>query len=233
MPQIRLNKHLADLGIASRREADRFIQKGLIKVNGKIITEMGVKVDPEVDKITYLDEVRETQEKHVYIVLNKPKDYVCSSKATRMDPWIVLDLVDVEERIYPVGRLDKDSTGLIILTNDGTLTTKLIHPSSECEKEYEVTFYSPIPMGSIHKLEDGVRLWGEKTLPTRVEKVGPAKIRIVLKEGKNRQVRRVCQKVGYPVKGLKRIRIKRLHLRDLPIGRWRRLSAQEVSDLKK
>jgi len=232
MTLIRLNKHLAGLGIASRREADKLIEKGVIKVNGKIVKEMGVKVDPAKDKIEVDDKVKKDRAKLIYIALNKPKGYVCSVKPTRQDPNIVLDLVDIKERIYPVGRLDKETTGLLLLTNDGTFVNKIIHPSSESEKEYEVTFFQLIPMGAIKKLESGVRLQGTKTLPTKVKKVGPAKIRIILKEGKNRQVRRVCQKVGYPVKTLKRIRIKKLKLGDLPLGRWRRLTTKEVNNLR-
>jgi len=232
MTLIRLNKHLAGLGIASRREADKLIEKGVIKVNGKIVKEMGVKVDPAKDKIEVDDKVKKDRAKLIYIALNKPKGYVCSVKPTRQDPNIVLDLVDIKERIYPVGRLDKETTGLLLLTNDGTFVNKIIHPSSESEKEYEVTFFQLIPMGAIKKLESGVRLQGTKTLPTKVKKVGPAKIRIILKEGKNRQVRRVCQKVGYPVKTLKRIRIKKLKLGELPLGRWRRLTTKEVNNLR-
>jgi len=232
MSDLRLNKYLAEQGIASRREADELISAGLIKVNGKVVTEMGTKIDPAKDKIE-VDEKQVKESKNlVYIALNKPKGYVCTMKATEQDPQIVVRLIDVPERIYPVGRLDKEPTGLLLLTNDGTLVNKIIHPSSESEKEYEVTFFQQIPMGSIRKLEKGVKLKGEETLPTKVKKVAPAKIRIILKEGKNRQVRRMCQKVGFPVKSLKRIRIKDLVLGDLPLGRWRHLTEAEVNKLK-
>jgi 23S rRNA pseudouridine2605 synthase/23S rRNA pseudouridine2604 synthase len=228
MPLVRLNKHLADLGIASRREADVLIEKGKVKINGAMAI-LGTKVDPDKDKVTVDDSVIKDREKLIYIALNKPKGYVCSVKPTKQDPKIVLDLIDIPERIYPVGRLDKETTGLLLLTNDGTFVNSIIHPSSESEKEYEVTFAQLIPMGAIKKLEAGVKLHGERTLPTKVKKVGPAKIRIILKEGKNRQVRRICQKVGYHVKTLKRIRIKGLKLDDLPLGRWRYLNKREVS----
>lgn len=229
---IRLNKHIADLGIASRREADKLIEAGEVQVNGKTVTRLGTKVDPEKDKVTVAEKVMERRENLVYIALNKPAGYTSSVKRTQADPDIVLDLVDIPERIYPVGRLDKDTTGLLILTNDGTLTYELTHPSARSEKEYEVTFYKPIPKGAILKLEKGVKLWGEKTLPTRVKTLGPGRISIILKEGKNRQVRRICQKVGFPVKSLRRVRIKSLKLGDLPLGKWRRLSAQEVQKLR-
>jgi len=233
MTLTRLNKYLSEQGIASRREADRMIASGLVKVNGKIVTEMGQKVDPDVDEIV-VDEAQVKQERHlVYIAINKPKGYVCSMKPTQDDPLIVTDLVDTLERVYPVGRLDKETTGLLLLTNDGTLVNQIIHPSAESEKEYEVTFYMPIPEGSLDSLRAGVRLNDEKTLPTKVKKIAPAKIHIILREGKNRQIRRMCQKVGFPVKNLKRIRIKDLVLGDLPLGRWRYLTEAEVASLKR
>jgi 23S rRNA pseudouridine2605 synthase len=232
MVLIRLNKYLANMGLASRREADVLISRGKVKVNGKVVTEMGVKVDGDSDKVEVSDSVLKEREKLIYIALNKPKGYVCSVKPTRQDPDIVLDLVRIHERIYPVGRLDKETTGLLLLTNDGTLVNSIIHPSSESEKEYEATFFAQIPIGVIKKLEAGVKLHGEKTLPAKVRKIGPAKIRIILKEGKNRQVRRICQKVGYPVKTLKRVRIKGLELGDLELGEWRYLTKTEVENLK-
>jgi pseudouridine synthase len=149
-----------------------------------------------------------------------------------MEPQIVMDLIDTKERVYPVGRLDKETTGLLILTNDGTLTYKLTHPSSESEKEYEVIVDSKLTRGVIEKLEDGVKLWGEKTKPTRIEQLSAFKMRIILTEGKNRQIRRICQKVGCPVVKLKRIRVKNVHLADLPLGETRLLTKEEVEGLR-
>lgn len=232
MALIRLNKYMGQLGLASRREADRLIEAGEVKVNGQTVTELGVKVDPEKDRVQLSEKTRKEREKLVYIALNKPIGYTCSVKRTEADPRIVTDLVDIPERVYPVGRLDKDTTGLLILTNDGTLTFALTHPSAECEKEYEVTVQDFISDGAIAKLEAGVKLWGEKTLPTTVERMGSDRFRIVLREGKNRQIRRICQKVGCPVRTLRRIRIKKLFLGTLPLGRWRRLTAEEVEGLK-
>lgn len=233
MTLVRLNKYLSEQGIASRREADRLIAAGLVKINGKVVTQMGVKVDTDLDRVEVDQKQVAQQRELVYIALNKPRGYVCSMKPTRQDPDIVMDIIDISERIYPVGRLDKETTGLLLLTNDGTLVNRIIHPSAKSEKEYEVTFFVPIPEGALDKLRAGVKLAGEATLRTKVKKVGPAKIHIVLEEGKNRQVRRICQKVGFPVKTLKRIRIKDLLLGDLPIGRWRRLSEAEVASLKR
>lgn len=232
MSLVRLNKYLAEQGVASRREADRLIADGLISVNGKVVREMGVKVDPEKDKVTVNKKVVERQKKLIYIALNKPAGYVTSVKPTRIEKKIVMELVRLEERVFPVGRLDKDTTGLLILTNDGTLTYKLTHPSSECEKEYEVKVDGMIRPGQMDRLRAGVKLWGEKTKETQVKKIRPNRMRIVLREGKNRQIRRICQKVGLPVLQLKRIRIKGLSLGDLQEGKWRHLTPQEVQSLK-
>lgn len=233
MALIRLNKYLAERGVASRREADRLIEEGLISVNDEVVKEMGVKVDPDSDVVTVSDEVVKRQKKLIYIALNKPAGYVTSVKRTTIEKHIVLDLVKVEKRVFPVGRLDKDTMGLLILTNDGTLTYKLTHPSSECEKEYEVIVGGVIQKGQLEKLRAGVKLWGERTKETQVQKVSPNCMRIILKEGKNRQIRRICQKVGLPVKRLKRIRIKSLMLGSLPEGKWRTISKKEVEMLKK
>lgn len=233
MSEVRLNKYIANQGIASRREADKLIEKGLVKVNGKIVEGMGCKIDPEKDTVQVNEAQMKEDKEMFYIMLNKPKGYVCSMKATKQDPQIVTDLIKLKERVYPVGRLDKETTGLLLLTNDGTLVNKIIHPSSQSEKEYEVTFNMQIPEGALNKLRQGVKLAGEKTLPTKVKKIGPAKIRIILMEGKNRQVRRICQKVGFPVKNLKRVRVKSLWLEKLNLGEWRHLSEEEVKSLKK
>ncbi len=229
---IRLNKYLAELGVASRREADRLIADGLISVNGEVITEMGVKVNPATDKVAVSDKVVERQEKLLYIALNKPAGYVTSVKRTRVEKKVVMDLVETDERVYPVGRLDKSTTGLLLLTNDGTLTFKLTHPSSECEKEYEVVVDSVVTNGAMEKLRKGVKLWGEQTKPTIVKKIGPRRMQIILTEGKNRQIRRICKKVGLPVVQLRRIRIKGLSLGDLLLGKWRYLTKEEVLSLK-
>ncbi|QQR83768.1 rRNA pseudouridine synthase [Candidatus Peregrinibacteria bacterium] len=229
---IRLNKYLADRGVCSRREADRLIEQGLVLVNGKRVGELGMKIDDESDQVTVDERVIQEQEKQIYIMLNKPLGYVASVKPTAAEPNVVVDLIPIEERIFPVGRLDKDTTGLLILTNDGTLTYLLTHPSQECEKEYEVTVDGILTPGVVEKLERGVKLWGEATKPTRVELLSPRKMRIVLTEGKNRHIRRICQKVGTPVKQLRRVRIKQLWLGDLPVGEWRFLSKKEVEALK-
>jgi len=208
------------------------IADGLISVNGEVVREMGVKVDPKKDKVTVSDQVIERREKLIYLALNKPVGYVTSVKSTGAEPKVVMQLIHTKERVYPVGRLDKDTSGLLIFTNDGTLTHKLTHPSSESEKEYEVTVAGKLTKGVIDKLEAGVKLWGQKTKRTKINRLSMFKMRIILTEGKNRQIRRICQKVGCPVKELRRIRIKNIHLGSLPLGKTRRLTAEEVKGLK-
>ncbi len=192
--KVRLNKYLAHTGVASRREADKFIEQGLVSVNGKVVTEMGIKIDPDIDKVEVSEEVQTIKKERTYIVLNKPRGYVTTCKKTKAEPDIVLDLIDIKERIYPVGRLDKDSEGLLILTDDGLLTYELMHPSFDHEKEYFVEVEGNITQGSMTKLEKGVKLDGEKTKITKVRKVAKNAFFMVLTEGKNRQIRRVCKK---------------------------------------
>jgi len=232
MTLVRLNKFLAEHGIASRREADVLIESGKVKVNGKTVTELGVKVETSKDKVRFDGKEVGQREKLVYIALNKPFGYVCSSKKTELDPKIALDLIKVKERIYSVGRLDKETTGLILFTNDGDLANRLTHPSFEGEKEYEATFYEPIRDSSVRRLEKGVPLKGEPTLPMKIKRLTASKVRIILWEGRNRQIRRLCQKVGNPVKALKRVRIKKLELGSLKEGEWRFLTPEEVRMLQ-
>jgi 23S rRNA pseudouridine2605 synthase len=233
MEMIRLNKYLAQQGVASRRAVDTLIVGGKISVNGKIVQELGTKVDPEKDKILVAGKAVKATERLVYILLNKPEGYVASAQKTEQDKDIVLDLVKVPERIFPVGRLDKDSSGLLLLTNDGDLTLKLTHPRYESEKEYEVTVRGTVTPEIVRKLEKGVRLFGAPTNPMKVNLLGPNHMRLILTEGKNRQIRRICQKLEINVITLKRIRIKTLKLGELSVGHWRYLKPEEVEALKK
>ena len=229
---IRLNKHLKDCGYCSRREADRWIAEGLVKVNGVIETTLGITIDPEKDTVEIQGkDIQEKQEEKVYLVLNKPKGYVTTMKPTSVEKNIVIDLVPREPRVFPVGRLDKDTTGMLILTNDGLLANQLTHPSFEHEKEYEVKVEKPLTPGQIEKLESGLRLWGEKTKPTQVHKLSSHVFRIILQEGKNRQIRRICRKVGNDVVELKRVRVGRLWMPELKEGEYRGLSEEEVKYL--
>ena len=231
---MRLQKYLASQGIASRRESEKLIAAGYVKVNGKTITEMGVKIDPEKDKVEVNQQaLDERKQKLVYVILNKPTGYVTTCNRTEHEKKIVTDLVNIPERVYPVGRLDKDTSGLLLMTNDGDLTYKLTHPKFEKPKEYEVKVQGKITDGALNKLREGVRLWGEKTNPTLVKRISGNRFLITLTEGKNRQIRRICRKVGFPVLELKRVKIKGLDFKDVKVGEWRVLKKREVDVLKR
>lgn len=232
MALIRLNKLLAQRGFASRRAADQMIADGLVSVNGKVVREMGVKVDPGKDEVKVGKVKASAAEPLVYLMLHKPLGVVASSKPTADAPQIVMDLVKIPQRVFSVGRLDKDSSGLLILTNDGDLALKLTHPSHETEKEYDVTVENRITPEVVHKLEQGVRLWEVRTNPAKVEVLSHNRMRLTITEGKNRQIRRICQKIGIPVISLKRIRVKDLTLGNLAPGKWRYLTETEVRSLK-
>ena len=194
MPAIRLQKFLSAAGVCSRRKGEEFIKAGRISVNGEVIVELGTKIDPDQDRVEVDGKAIKPSNTLVYIALNKPKDYVTS--CSHPGQKVVVDLVDISERIYPVGRLDKDSTGLLLLTNDGRIHHRLSHPSFDHEKEYDVTVARPIPDGALKKMSDGLPLMGTKTRPARITRISPRRFRMVLQEGKNRQIRRMVRKVG-------------------------------------
>ncbi|MBI5414010.1 rRNA pseudouridine synthase [Candidatus Peregrinibacteria bacterium] len=231
---MRLHKHIADLGIASRREAERLIAEGAVKVNGKVVTEMGIKIDPEKDAVEVSEKtLAEKKEKLIYIAMNKPKGYVCSTHRTHAEPRIVLDLLKgISERVYPVGRLDKESTGLLLLTNDGDFAYRLTHPSFEHEKEYLVETMNDISDGMLEKLREGIPILGQKTLPPKITRLTKRRMLITLKEGKNRQIRRLLRKVGTGVLKLKRVRIAKLRLDpNLEMGEYVFLSRYTVEKM--
>lgn len=231
----RLQKVMAHAGIASRRKSEEFIRHGEVKVNGKLITEPGYKVDPEQDKILVRGEDISLETK-VYILLNKPAGYI----STVDDPQnrkTVLDIIpNISQRIYPVGRLDRDSRGLLLLTNDGDLTYKLTHPSHEIQKTYLVEIKDRIKQNKINKLEQGIELEDGLTSPAKAKilKSGDNNsiFTLTISEGRNRQVRRMCKKIGYRVIDLKRIRIGPLSLDEIPEGKYRYLSDKEIKLLK-
>ena len=229
MAEMRLQKFLSRAGICSRRKGEEYIKAGWVKVNGEIVTELGVKVDPERDAVEVDSDAIRSDSTPIYIALNKPSGYV--SSCHQQNEKIVLDLLDISERVYPVGRLDKDSTGLLLLTNDGRLHHRLSHPSFNHEKEYEVTVAKPLPEGALRKLAKGLPMMGTRTRPANVMRISSRRFRIVLQEGKNRQIRRMVRKVGNQVVDLKRIRIANIKLAGLPPGRWRHLAAKEKDEL--
>ena len=231
MPLMRLQKYLSSAGYCSRRKGEEYIKDGLIKVNGKTVLELGTKVDPQNDRIEVNGRLVQADQKPVYIALNKPVEYVTS--CDHPGEKIVIDIVVIPERIYPVGRLDKDSTGLLLLTNDGRLHHRLSHPSFDHEKEYEVTVASHITDGALRSLEKGLSVMGTKTRPAKIKRLSSKRFRIVLKEGRNRQIRRMVGKVGGRVIGLRRIRISNIKLGKLSEGSWRYLGEKEKEGLLK
>jgi 23S rRNA pseudouridine2605 synthase/23S rRNA pseudouridine2604 synthase len=229
MNKIRLQKFLSASGVCSRRKGEKLIQDGRVHVNDEIILELGFKIIPDKDRVRVDGKLINSSHSLIYIVLNKPKDYVTS--CSHPGEKVVVDLVDVAERIYPVGRLDKDSTGLLLLTNDGRLHHHLSHPSFDHQKEYSVTVAKPISAGALKKLSDGLPLMGTKTRPARVTRISGRRFRIVLQEGKNRQIRRMVRKVGNQVTRLQRERIANIKLGGLPLGKWRYLTEGEKKKL--
>ncbi len=225
MPLMRLQKFLSAAGICSRRRGEEFIKAGRVSVNGRIIVELGTKIDPENDLVRFDGKPVNYKQPLVYIALNKPMDYVTSCR--HPGEKIVIDLVNIAQRVYPIGRLDKASTGLLLLTNDGRLHHKLSHPSFEHEKEYDVTVAKTITNGALQKMAAGLPMMESKTRPAQIHRITSQRFRIILKEGKNRQVRRMVRKVGNRVTMLKRIRVAGVKLGRLPPGKWRHLTEKE------
>lgn len=229
MAIIRLQKYLADSGIASRRKSEELIQVGLIKVNSKIVTELGTKIDSEKDKVEYQNKILKPKSKLIYIMLNKPAGYVTS--LSHEGKKTVLDLIKIKERIFPVGRLDELSQGLLILTNDGDLTYKLTHPKFEHEKEYIVETITKPTEQDLESLEEGIIIDGKRTSPAKVKKLNENKFSIIIHEGRNRQIRNMCAERNIKIKSLKRIRIGSLTLGNLAEGKWRYLTSKEIKNL--
>lgn len=229
MGLIRLQKFLSAAGACSRRHGEACIREGRVQVNGEVVRVLGTRIDPEKDRVLLDGRPVTLETRFIYIALNKPLGVVTSCE--QPGDRIVLELVDIPERVYPVGRLDKDSTGLLLLTNDGALHHRLSHPSFDHEKEYEVTTTRPLPDGALRKMAEGLPLMGVRTRPARVRRISPTRFRITLREGRNRQVRRMVRKVGGQVEALKRVRFASVRLGDLAEGAWRHLTAQEISDL--
>lgn len=235
MEKVRLQKLLAQAGVASRRASEKLILEGKVWVNGKKITQLGTKVDPENDIITVNGKEIKLCEKKIYILLNKPSGYVSTVK----DPQgrkTVIDLLDnVKERVYPVGRLDYDTEGLLLLTNDGDFTYALTHPKFQIEKTY-IALVKGIPdHEDLQRLQQGIKLSDGLTAPAKANILrrfsGQAEVQLTIHEGRNRQVRRMLEAVGHPVIKLKRIAIGNLTLGKLPLGKYRYLTPQEVRAL--
>jgi pseudouridine synthase len=226
---IRLQKYLAEAGLCSRRQGEAYIRAGRVSVNGRVATELGVKVDPANDRVAFDGQPVRPVEQKLYIALNKPEGYVTSCKQPGRD--LVVDLIDLPVRLFPVGRLDADSCGLLLMTNDGRIHHRLAHPSFDHEKHYVVSVDQPVADGGLMKLANGVRLDGRLTRRAQVTRLGARRFKIVLKEGRNRQVRRMVAKIGRQVVKLKRVQMANIRLGRLPSGRWRHLSNTEVTTL--
>lgn len=229
MEEIRINKYIANSGVCSRRKAEEYILEGKVIVNGKVNIELGYKVK-EGDVVAVDGKVISLRNNKVYIMLNKPKGYVTTAKEQFGRPS-VLDIVKVKERVYPVGRLDMDSEGLLILTNDGEFSNNVIHPTKHISKKYEVILKESITETAIKKLETGVDIGGYVTRPAKVDKVTDKKILITISEGKNRQVRRMIETVDNKVLNLKRIAIGGLKLDKLKSGEYVELNEKLVNKI--
>lgn len=230
MTILRLQKYLADSGIASRRKSEELIKKGLVQVNGKITTELGTKIDSEKDKIFYNNKEIKPISNLLYLMLNKPKGFVTSMK--HRNKRTVKDLVKIQERVFPVGRLDEYSQGLLLLTNDGDMAYKLTHPKFEHEKEYIVQTTTEITDEQLKQLEQGIIIAEQKTYPAKVTRNSKNEFNIIIHEGRNRQIRKMCESLELSVKFLKRIRIGPIKLSNVAEGQWRYLTAEELTKLK-
>ncbi|RAK11079.1 ribosomal large subunit pseudouridine synthase B [Halanaerobium saccharolyticum] len=231
----RLQKVMAHAGVASRRKSEEIIAEGRVKVNGEIVEEMGFKVDPEEDEIVVDGEVI-SEEKKRYILLNKPEGYITTVSDPEGRPTVMDLIPDLKQRLYPAGRLDYDSSGLLLMTNDGDLTYKLTHPKKEVDKKYRVLVQGKLSQEEFEKFEAGMIIDGQKTAPAKISNVNykdeQTQFEIVIHEGRNRQVRRMVKIVGFSVISLKRIAFAFLTLKGVKEGEFRYLSDQEVNKLK-
>ena len=236
--EVRLQKYLADCGISSRRKAEELILQGKVKVNNKIITELGTKIETDKDEVKYLEKVVKPQNlDKIYILLNKPIGYV-TTITDQFDRPTVLDLVKIDKRVVPVGRLDMYTSGAIILTNDGDFVYKVTHPKHEIDKTYTVTIIGKIAEEDVQKLRNGVEIDDEYiTKPAKVkilkidEEKNQSRIAITIHEGKNRQVRKMCNSIGKKVIALHRSKIGNIEVKDVELGKWRYLTKNEVKSL--
>lgn len=230
MELVRLNKYLKDQDICSRRKADEFIAKGYIKVNGNVVTELGLKIDPTIDKVELLSGLAEEKSQFRYIVLNKPKGYVCSK--SKIDGKPIFELLPNIKDLTYAGRLDKDSHGLVILSSDGKFVYKVFGAEFAKQKEYIVRVNKPVTTAYLASQADGsIVLDGKQLRPAQVKQIGASVYKITLTEGVNRQIRRMAEVCDYRVVDLKRIRIDNITDRGLETGQWRDLSAAEVKQI--
>ena len=235
--KIRLQKYLAECGIASRRKCEELIEEGKVKVNGEIIKKLGTKINPKSDRVEYNGkEVENNTKEYTYILLNKPIDYVTTVK-DQFNRKTVLDLVNVDKRLVPVGRLDMYTSGAIILTDDGNFVYKVTHPKHEISKTYNVTVVGIVNKEEVEKLRNGVDIGGFITSRAEVkilkidEEKNTTRLQIKIHEGKNRQIRKMCEAINKKVISLHRSKIGEISVKDLKIGEWRYLNKKEIEKL--
>jgi 23S rRNA pseudouridine2604 synthase len=224
---VRINKFISETGFCSRREADKLVESGKVTINGETAV-LGSQAEHGDDVRVNGRRIGE-QRRHVYIALNKPVGITSTSESHIKGN--IVDFVGHAERIFPIGRLDKDSEGLILMTNDGDVVNPILRSEGKHEKEYIVTVDKPLTEAFVRGMSQGVKVLGSLTLPCKVTRVGDRTFRIILTEGRNRQIRRMCEAFGYHVRKLKRVRIMNIHLGELPVGKWRDLSEDERREL--
>jgi len=232
--KVRIQKILSQCGVASRRKAEKLILEEKVKINN-ILAKIGDRIDPEKDIIKINNKKINIKKKKYYIILNKPRGYIttmCDEKGRKT----VLELIkNIPERVFPVGRLDRNSEGLLLFTNDGEFANSIIHPSKHVSKTYLVTVNPEIKEWQIDKLKNGMIIDGEKTMPAEVfvnfKNEKKAVLKIILKEGKNRQIRKMCEILKIKIKRLKRVSIGNLDLNNLPLGAWRELDSKEIAKI--
>ncbi len=227
--KVRINKFLSQAGFCSRREADKFILDERVTING-VVAKMGEKIDPNDDISVDGERISKKPNKKIYIILNKPKGIVCTTDSG-VEKNNIIDYVNHPKRIFPIGRLDKTSEGLIFLTNDGDIVNKILRAKNKHEKEYHVTVDKPITHEFIKQMSKGVPILNTVTRPCEIKRIKDYEFKIILTQGLNRQIRRMCEYLGCRVKKLKRIRIMNIKL-DIPLGEWRYFNDQEFSELK-
>jgi 23S rRNA pseudouridine2604 synthase len=224
---LRLNKYISETGVCSRREADKWIEAGRVTCNGQNAA-LGTQV-AEGDEVRIDGELIGAKKKQIYIALNKPVGIICTTETHIKDN--IIEHVGYKERIFPVGRLDRDSEGLILLTNDGDIVNEILRSENNHEKEYVVWVDRPITDLSLSMMASGVKIMGEKTKPAKVARIDAQAFRIILTQGLNRQIRRMCSALGYKAQRLQRVRIMNIHLGRLSPGQWRHLTAPELKGL--
>ena len=234
----RLQKYLASCGIASRRKCEEYISQGKVQVNGKVVTELGTKINPDKDTVKFDGKIVNQAKNLVYILLNKPIGYVTTAD-DQFGRDTVLDLVKVRERVVPVGRLDMYTSGALILTNDGDFVYKVTHPKHEIEKTYTVTVKGIVKNNEVEQLRKGVTIDDYTTKPAKVKILKTdtekdiSRLEITIHEGKNRQVRKMCESVGRKVLALHRSKIGKIGVKDIELGKWRYLKDREIQELLK